>query len=78
MLTTIGDLDGNAATDDFSVWESALGVLGVVLTTGLAGAGFCWLRLRSGSVAAPWLVHTVLNAGTYVAGAILVGGGHLP
>ena len=77
VLTTIGDLDGNAATDDLSVWEAALGVLGVVVATGLAGAAFCWLRLRSGSVAAPWLVHTVLNASTYVAGAILVGGGHI-
>lgn len=77
VVTTIGDLDGNAATDDFSVWEAALGVLGVVAVTGLAGAAFCWLRLKSGSLAAPWLVHTVLNASTFLAGAILVGGGHI-
>jgi membrane protease YdiL (CAAX protease family) len=77
VLTTIGDLDGNAATDELSTWEAGLGVVGVVVATGLAGAGFCWLRLRSGSIAAPWLVHTVLNASTYLAGFILVGGGHI-
>jgi membrane protease YdiL (CAAX protease family) len=77
VLTTIADLDGNEATDDFNAWEAALGVTGVVAATGLAGAGFCWLRLRSGSLAAPWLVHTVLNASTYLAGAILVAGGHV-
>lgn len=77
VLTTIGDLDGNAATDDLSTWEAVLGVVGVVVATGIAGAGFCWLRLRSGSIVAPWLVHTVLNASTYLAGVILVGGGHI-
>lgn len=77
VLTTIADLDGNEATDDLNAWEAALSVTGVVVVTGLAGAGFCWLRLRSGSLAAPWLVHTVLNASTFLAGAILVSGGHL-
>lgn len=77
VLTTIADLDGNEATDDLNAWEAALGVAGVVVVTGMAGAGFCWLRLRSGSLAAPWLVHTVLNASIYLAGAILVSGGHV-
>ena len=76
VLTTISDLEGNEATEDFDAWAAAAGVFGVVVGTGLAGASFCWLRLRSGSLAAPWLVHTVLNASTYLAGAILVSGGH--
>lgn len=77
VLTTVADLEGNEATDDLGGWQAALGVAGVVVVTGMAGAAFCWLRLRSGSVAAPWLVHTALNAGTYLAGAILVSGGHV-
>ncbi len=77
VLTTMADLDGNEATDDLTAWEAALGVAGVVVVTGVAGAAFSWLRLRSGSLAAPWLVHTVLNASTFLAGAILVSGGHL-
>lgn len=77
VVTTMADLEGNETTDDFGAWESALGVAGVVVVTGLAGAAFCWLRLRSRSLAAPWLVHTALNASTYLAGAILVSGGHV-
>ena len=77
VLTTMADLDGNEVTDDLTAWETALGVAGVVVVTGVAGAAFSWLRLRSGSLVAPWLVHTVLNASTYLAGAILVSGGHL-
>ncbi len=77
VLTTMADLDGNEATVDFSGWEAALGVAGAVVVTGVAGVAFCWLRLRAGRLAAPWLVHTVLNASTYLAGAILVSGGHL-
>jgi membrane protease YdiL (CAAX protease family) len=33
----------------------------VVAATAGAGAGFAWLRLRSGSVVAPMLVHATLN-----------------
>ncbi len=41
-----------------------------VAVTGLAGAGFAWLRLRSGSLLAPVLVHTALNALALSAGRI--------
>lgn len=34
---------------------------GTVLVTGLAGLGFCWLRVRSGSLLAPALLHWALN-----------------
>ncbi len=35
---------------------------GAVLVTAVAGAGFCWLRLRSGSLVAPILAHWATNS----------------
>lgn len=70
ILTTAGDLGGNEASADFAGWEVVASVVGVVAVTAAAGVVFAWLRLRSGSVVAPWLVHTVLNASTFTAGAI--------
>jgi membrane protease YdiL (CAAX protease family) len=43
-------------------------VAGNVAVTGAAGAAFGWLRLRSGSVLAPLLVHAALNDSALVAG----------
>jgi membrane protease YdiL (CAAX protease family) len=40
---------------------TALRVLGTVLVTTGAGVGFCWLRVRSGSLLAPALLHWALN-----------------
>lgn len=37
-------------------------IAGAVLVTTVAGAGFCWLRLRSGSLVAPILAHWATNA----------------
>jgi membrane protease YdiL (CAAX protease family) len=42
-------------------------VLGDVAATAIGGLGFGWLRLRSGSVAAPVLAHTAVNASAYLA-----------
>ena len=41
---------------------------GNVAVTGLAGAVFAWLRLRSGSVVAPLLAHAALNDAALLAG----------
>lgn len=43
-------------------------VAGNVAVTGMAGAVFGWLRLRSGSVLAPLLVHVALNDSALLAG----------
>lgn len=43
-------------------------VAGNVLATGVAGAVFCWLRLRSGSLLAPALAHLGVNDISYVVG----------
>jgi uncharacterized protein len=45
-------------------------VAGNVAVTGLAGALFAWLRLRSGSVAAPVLAHAALNDAALLAGRV--------
>jgi len=45
-------------------------VAGNVAATGAAGAGFAWLRLRSGSVLAPLLAHAALNDSALVAGRV--------
>ena len=46
-------------------------VLGAMLTTGAAGYGFAWLRLRSRSLVAPVLAHAAVNASAYLAGRAL-------
>jgi CAAX protease family protein len=42
-------------------------VAGDVAATMIGGLGFGWLRLRSGSIAAPVVAHAFLNASAYVA-----------
>jgi membrane protease YdiL (CAAX protease family) len=45
-------------------------IAGVVAVTSLAGTVFAWLRLRSGSIAAPWIAHTSLNSLAFLGGRI--------
>jgi uncharacterized protein len=45
------------------------GVVGTVLVTALAGAALTWLRLETGSLAAPFTLHATLNSLATVAGA---------
>ena len=42
-------------------------VLGDVVATAVGGVGFGWLRIRSGSIAAPTIAHATLNASAYLA-----------
>lgn len=51
--------------------KSAFAAAGVVLVTAAAGYGFGRLRLRSGSVVAPALVHAALNASAFAATRIV-------
>lgn len=50
---------------------AALSVLTVVVATSVAGLGFCYLRLRSGSIIAPMLAHWSINAFALIAAAIV-------
>jgi membrane protease YdiL (CAAX protease family) len=72
VLTTVGDLGGNDATDSLGALEQAGSVVVVVAATTLAGVLFGWLRVRSDSVIAPWLAHIAFNSSTFVAGVIVV------
>jgi CAAX protease family protein len=49
---------------------------GNVMVTGLAGVGFAWLRLRSGSVLAPLIAHAALNDAALIAGRAAHRAGH--
>lgn len=68
VLPTLSSLDTNpgAAATAGNALLQAGSVAAVVLATGVAGALFCYLRLRSGSVLAPWLTHTAFNSSGYV------------
>ncbi len=50
-----------------SAATAAAALSGAVVLTGVAGAGFAWLRLRSGSLFAPIVVHATVNAAGFVA-----------
>lgn len=43
-------------------------VLAGAAATAAASLGFSWLRKRSGSLLAPWLTHTAVSCGGYLAG----------
>ncbi|NNC40423.1 MAG: CPBP family intramembrane metalloprotease [Acidimicrobiia bacterium] len=46
-------------------------VAATVMIAALAGLGFSWLRLGTGNVAAPVVVHAALNASALVASAVV-------
>lgn len=50
-------------------WHFA-GVAAVVVVTAIAGAGFSYLRIVSGSLLAPWLVHWAINSSGTITAAI--------
>jgi membrane protease YdiL (CAAX protease family) len=72
VLPTLGSLETNpgAAAAQDSLWLQAGAVAFVVVATGVAGMFFSWLRLRSGSILAPWLTHTGFNAIGYLGGRL--------
>lgn len=55
---------------DMSVVRLAAGVSVMVVVTAVAGAAFCWLRIRSGSLLAPILAHWATN-GFGLGGAVV-------
>jgi uncharacterized protein len=50
--------------------EGVGAIVGAVVVTSVAGVGFCWLRLRSGSLLAPILAHWATNALGLLAAAV--------
>jgi uncharacterized protein len=47
-------------------------VVGAVIATTIAGVVFCWLRLRSDSLAAPMVVHLSTNSGSFLVGWLVI------
>ncbi|WP_222269353.1 CPBP family intramembrane glutamic endopeptidase [Modestobacter marinus] len=65
---TLSGLAANDLVD--AAWLRTLAVFGVCAFTAAAGALLCWLRLRSGSLLAPALLHLATNTlGTVAAAA---------
>jgi membrane protease YdiL (CAAX protease family) len=73
VLPTIDHYQGNPASDLLAgpAGGRRLAVLVTTLSTTGAGGVFAWLRLRSGSVLAPVLAHTAINASAYLAGRLV-------
>ena len=49
------------------IWQAQAAVAGGVAVTGAVGVAFCLLRLRSGSLVAPVIVHAIANGGGFIA-----------
>jgi membrane protease YdiL (CAAX protease family) len=64
-LNSLGTNPGASAAQNNPLLQAGAVAL-VVLATGVAGMFFSWLRLRSGSILAPWLTHTGFNAIGYL------------
>jgi membrane protease YdiL (CAAX protease family) len=76
VLPALDALETTSAMDATGSVAVTLGaVAGQVVVTGLAGAGFCWLRLRSRHIAAPTLAHWALNAVSFSIGWLIVRNG---
>lgn len=65
-LLDANNLAAGAAATGFAV-------AGAVALTAAAGVGFCWLRLRSGSLAAPFVAHAAMNSLALVAAFLVTG-----
>lgn len=78
VLPSWGIEDTNPVLAD-TVGDSPIGpaaaLAGAVIGTGLAGVVFCWLRLRSGSLLAPMLLHVATNSVGFAVAWVHLGGG---
>ncbi len=68
IVPTIEALDTNR------IDPGVIPVAGAVVLTAAAGAVFCWLRLRSGSLLAPALAHLATNSVALVVAFVVLGG----
>lgn len=65
VLPTLKDLENNDAMTKLLEKKPGFhngSVIITVLVTGMAGVALGWLRIASGSIVAPWVVHTSINA----------------
>lgn len=65
IFPTVNQLEANQAAKDMVAGKNGrrlVSILAVVATTTIAGVCFGWLRIWSGSLITPWLVHWAINA----------------
>lgn len=70
IVPTIRALGGNPAGDQVSGPARFVVVVGGCLAAGLAGLGLSSMRNRTGSLLAPWAVHSLANVSMYLAGVL--------
>lgn len=64
-------LTGNPLGPRFTNRTSRAGVVVTgALLTAISSFGFSWMRERSGSLIAPWMTHSAINAAGYLAGVL--------
>lgn len=75
IIPSMPAADGNASLDAGadSLAATVAVVSGAVVATALAGLVFCWLRLRSGSLLAPMLLHVGTNSGSFAVAWLVTG-----
>lgn len=71
LIPTRDAIEGSAFAGTLRSDTSRAGVvLAGAVATAAASLGFSWLRRRSGSLLAPWLAHTAISCGGYLAGVV--------
>lgn len=68
LIPTARALSGNPLGQDRTAPQRISPVVVGSAAAGVAGLGFSWLRRRTGSLLAPWLVHASLNSISFLAG----------
>jgi membrane protease YdiL (CAAX protease family) len=69
LIPSLNALTGNPLGNRLNSRSATAGVAVVgALATGISSLGLTWLRRKSGSLIAPWLIHSAFNAAGYLAG----------
>jgi membrane protease YdiL (CAAX protease family) len=69
LIPSRNALRGNPLETRLTSQGSKMGVIaGGASLTGMFSFGLTWLRIQSGSLVAPWLIHSAVNATGYLAG----------
>jgi hypothetical protein len=70
LIPTGRALSGNPLAQDMATRELSGAIVAGSLAAGASGLAFSWMRQRTGSLLAPWLVHSSFNILSFLAGVI--------